>query len=85
MDISVGHVPHRITYTFKAKITTFIGADFSFFILESKSALLVAAVLVDFPENKCNFLHKTSLLLDGVIPSVSLTASGSDTYVSIQL
>jgi len=26
--------------------------------LESKSAALVAAVFVDFPKNKCNFLHK---------------------------
>ena len=27
---------------------------------ESKSAALVAAVFVDFPENKCNFLPKTA-------------------------
>jgi len=26
--------------------------------LESKSAALVAAVFVDFPKNKCNFLHR---------------------------
>ena len=31
-------------------------------ILESKSAALVAAVSVDFPKSKCNFLHKTSLI-----------------------
>ena len=30
-------------------------------ILESKSAALVAAVYVDFPKNKCNFLHKNKL------------------------
>ena len=30
-------------------------------ILESKSAALVAAVFVDFPKNKCNFLHKNEL------------------------
>ena len=30
-------------------------------ILESKSAALVAAVFVDFPNNKCNFLHKNKL------------------------
>jgi len=29
--------------------------------LESKSAALVAAVFVDFPKNKCNFLHKNKL------------------------
>jgi len=29
--------------------------------LESKSAALVAAVFVDFPKNKCNFLHKIKL------------------------
>ena len=28
---------------------------------ESKSAALVAAVFVDFPKNKCNFLHKNKL------------------------
>jgi len=28
--------------------------------MESKSAALVAAVFVDFPENKCNFLPKNS-------------------------
>jgi len=27
-------------------------------ILESKSATLVVAVFVDFPKNRCNFLHK---------------------------
>jgi len=26
-----------------------------------KSAALVAAVFVDFPKNKCNFLHKNNL------------------------
>jgi len=31
-------------------------------ILGSKSAALVAAVFVDFPKSKCNFLHKTSLV-----------------------
>ena len=30
-------------------------------MLESKSAALVAAVFVDFPKNKCNFLHKNKL------------------------
>jgi len=30
------------------------------YILESKSAAVVAAVFVDFPKNKCNFLHKNS-------------------------
>jgi len=30
-------------------------------MLESKSAALVAAVFVDFPNNKCNFLHKNKL------------------------
>ena len=30
-------------------------------ILESTSAALVAAVFVDFPKNKCNFLHKNEL------------------------
>ena len=30
-------------------------------LLESKSAALVAAVFVDFPKNKCNFLHKNKL------------------------
>jgi len=29
--------------------------------LESKSAALVAAVFVDFPKNKCNFLHNNKL------------------------
>jgi len=29
--------------------------------LESKSAALVAAVFVDFPKNKRNFLHKNKL------------------------
>jgi len=29
--------------------------------LESKSAALLAAVFVDFPQNKCNFLHKNNL------------------------
>jgi len=29
--------------------------------LESKSAALVAAVFVDFPKNKCNFMHKSKL------------------------
>jgi len=28
--------------------------------MESKRAALVAAVFVDFPKNKCNFLHKNS-------------------------
>jgi len=32
-------------------------------ILESKSAALVAAVFVDFPKNKCNFLHKNKLAI----------------------
>jgi len=27
----------------------------------SKSAALVAAVFVDFPKNKCNFLHENKL------------------------
>jgi len=31
-------------------------------ILESTSAALAAAVFVDFPKNKCHFLHKTSLM-----------------------
>jgi len=31
-------------------------------ILESKSAALVAAIFVDFPKNKCNFLHKKQAL-----------------------
>jgi len=31
--------------------------------LESKSAALVAAVFVDFPTNKCNFLHKNKLAI----------------------
>ena len=30
-------------------------------ILESKSAALVAAVFVDFPKNKCNFMRKNKL------------------------
>jgi len=30
-------------------------------ILEPKSAALVAAVFVDFPVKKCNFLHKNKL------------------------
>ena len=30
-------------------------------ILESKSAALVEAFFVDFPKNKCNFLHKSKL------------------------
>ena len=30
-------------------------------MLESKSAALVAAVFVDFPNNECNFLHKNKL------------------------
>jgi len=30
-------------------------------ILQSTSAALVAAVFVDFPKNKCNFLHKNKL------------------------
>jgi len=30
-------------------------------ILESISAVLVAAIFVDFPKNKCNFLHKNKL------------------------
>jgi len=30
-------------------------------MLESKSAALVAAVFVDFPNNKCNFLRKNKL------------------------
>jgi len=30
-------------------------------ILESKSAGLVSAVFVDFPKNKCNFLHKNKV------------------------
>jgi len=30
-------------------------------ILESKCAALVVAVFVDFPKNKCNFLHKNKL------------------------
>ena len=34
-------------------------------ILESKSGALLAAVFVDFPKNKCNFLHKTSLISYG--------------------
>jgi len=29
--------------------------------LEAKSAALVAAVFVDFPKNKCNFLHNNKL------------------------
>ena len=29
--------------------------------VESKSAAPVAAVFVDFPKNKCNFLHKNKL------------------------
>jgi len=29
--------------------------------LESKRAALVAAVFVDFPKKKCNFLHKSKL------------------------
>jgi len=29
--------------------------------VESKSAALVAAVFVDFPKNRCNFLHKNKL------------------------
>jgi len=32
-------------------------------ILESKSAALVAAVFVDFPKNRCNFLHKNKLYI----------------------
>ena len=32
-------------------------------ILESKSTALVAAVFVDFPKNKCNFLHKINLAI----------------------
>ena len=32
-------------------------------ILESKSAALVAAVFVDFPKNKWNFLHKNKLVI----------------------
>ena len=31
------------------------------YILESKNAVLVAAVFVDFSENKCNFLHENKL------------------------
>ena len=34
-------------------------------ILESKSVALVVAVFVDFPKNKCNFLHKTSSISYG--------------------
>jgi len=34
-------------------------------ILESNSATLVAVVFVDFPKNKCNLLHKTSLISYG--------------------
>jgi len=38
-------------------------------ILESKSAAPVAAVFVDFPKNKCNFLHKNKLdIVRGSIP-----------------
>ena len=33
--------------------------------LESISAALVAAVFVDFPKNKYNFLHKTSMISYG--------------------
>jgi len=50
-------------------------------ILESKSAALVAAVFVDFPKNKCNFLHKNKLdivrrvqLLTGRRPMRSFSA-----------
>jgi len=45
-----------------------------------KSAALVAAVFVDFPENKCDFLHKNKLdivrrvqLLTGRRPTRSFT------------
>ena len=35
-------------------------------ILEPKSTALAAAVFVDFPKDKCNFLHKTSMISHGV-------------------
>jgi len=41
-------------------------ADTIWCILASKSAALVAAVFADFSNNKCKFLHKTSLLSYGV-------------------
>ena len=34
-------------------------------MLESKSAALVETVFVDFPENECNFLHKSKLYIMG--------------------
>jgi len=41
--------------------------------MESKSEALVAAVFVDFPKNKCDFMHKNKL--DTSLPYVSLIAS----------
>ena len=42
-------------------LNTARGFEGALCILESKSAALVAAVFVDFPKNRCYFLHKIKL------------------------
>ena len=44
--------------------------------VESKSAARVAAVFVDFPKNRCNFLLKNPARNRTAFPPVSLIASG---------